>query len=183
VGLERGLAAVDLATGHERWLLKTGAPVRYPMVCDGVAYLACEKLIAADARTGEPKWSRTVFTSANPQVCLADGALFLGARYEDGITLIDARTGEVKNRIQAESGKYDRALRVYRGPTVTGGVLCCQAMNSWAPMGIDSNSKAILWQRPQGLSIPVHTVPHYAPVVVDGILYLPGGQSVMTAVQ
>jgi len=171
VGLERGLQAVDVRTGKEKWYFRTGAPVRFPMVADGIAYAACERLYALDGRTGRQRWSRKVFESPNPQVAMAGGVIYIGAPREQGIVLLDAKTGQIKDTIKLiVTKKYSRTLRVYRGPVLVGGVLYCQIMDAWQLCAIDLKRKDVLWTR----GGPVHRVLHYEPVVVDGVLYLAG---------
>ena len=72
-------------------------------------------------------------------------------------------------------------LHLYRPPAVAGGVLYCQSMHAWWLTAFDAEQGQLLFSHQQDL--PVHTVPHYAPVVVDGVLYLCHGRGGVSALE
>ena len=105
--------ALDLATGRERWRVKTGGRVRAtPSVHDGVAVVGSfdGRVYAIDVATGKTRWVyKTVGDSLDLKqqgydrraiqstAAIVDGLVFFGSR-DDGFYAIDFATGQPKWR-------------------------------------------------------------------------------------
>ncbi|AVH54633.1 MULTISPECIES: PQQ-binding-like beta-propeller repeat protein [Streptomyces] len=124
--LDKGLHAVDAATGEERWKFGTGGFLPSssdtdewgspPTVADGVVYSASVdgNLYAVDAETGNERWA---FDAGGPLVqspAVADGIVYVST-VTGTLYAVDATSG--KPRWDFDTGSEATA------PTVAGGVV------------------------------------------------------------
>jgi len=168
IGLRKGLVALDVTTGKEKWAFATGGSVCYPMVSDGVVYIAAEKIWAVEAATGKELWGRRIFPSKDPRLAMADGRIYISApRGRSGIHVLDARTGETVDEIRFDDhgkGKNRHNTAVMIGPAIADGVMYYLQYGSWTMVAVDLKTKNRLWEEPcMGLGS--------APFIIDGMLY------------
>ena len=75
------VAAVDLATGRERWVAQFNGTVRAPVVAGDVVYVSADgeqRLVALDRATGGELWSLPVDGQNDCCLAVARGAIFVG---------------------------------------------------------------------------------------------------------
>jgi outer membrane protein assembly factor BamB len=172
VPLERGVQAIDAATGQQAWYFSTGSPVRYLMVEGGVAYLPCEQLYAVDVATGKAKWTRKV--GVGPLVAAMDrGVICLGALNDPNVYVVDALTGDMKKTIPMGAGA-ERTM-AFRGPAMLGNVFYFQSTNTWKLCAVDIDKGEVLWTQAAAIGGYVD----YAPAVADGVVYSARGSGLV----
>ncbi len=90
-----GIHGLDLATGAERWVVRTGGVVRSTAaVADGVAYVGSNdgRLYAISVATGEKLWMYSLGGSVTPSPLVSNGLVIVGSRGTD-VVAIDVATG------------------------------------------------------------------------------------------
>jgi outer membrane protein assembly factor BamB len=74
-------AALDPATGEERWRIELGGPLRPPAVANGIVYVPSDgdrAVYALDAATGEQLWRFDVDGAIDGPIAVADGVAYVG---------------------------------------------------------------------------------------------------------
>jgi eukaryotic-like serine/threonine-protein kinase len=177
VGSDRGLWALDAATGVAHWhfevpeALPPRAIETSPAVIDGVVYAVSLHgvLYAVDAATGEERWrletieEETVASAAGQSSpAVVDGVLYLGTA--DGyLAAIDAATGSVTWRAPLNPG-----FAIEASPAVADGMVY---LSYGGMRAIDAVTGEARWEGRD--YVPVST-----PAVVDGIVYVGMGSHV-----
>jgi len=167
VGLRRGLIAFEVATGRELWQVKTGASVPFPVVSDGVLYVAGDELRALDAKAGELRWKQDYFDEQAVRIAVADDEIYFGGPRVHGIYVLEAETGELKgDPIRFDDhGNRGRGTAMMAGPAVADGVLYYLQYGNWPTVLVDLKTRTKLYEGSPGGGFGSE------PFLADGILY------------
>ena len=113
------LAALDGATGAQRWQVITGQVLQPLVVADGVVCgLASGQAYAFSSAAGHPLWHTSLAGLQNPPVpAMADGTVFF---VRDQVWALDARTGARAWTRGAAAGQRLRALETGSGTLYLG---------------------------------------------------------------
>lgn len=105
------LASLDRLTGEPRWV-RTQLEIVDLNVAWPVVRLPGEVLAGLHPQTGDPRWQRVFSPSPAGPTQFGQGAGRVVLATDDGITILDARTGEVERRVGIEPapGRWIRVM-------------------------------------------------------------------------
>jgi outer membrane protein assembly factor BamB len=161
------IAALDAATGSERWVLAVGAGVYGTPALAGelvVAGTDAGELVAIDIATGDQAWRRSL--DGGPVVAppLVADDLVLAATEGGRLVAVAPEDGAIQWSI-------DVGAAVIRGPAYANGVVYVGTQDGWL-IAIDVAGRAVRWRQQLGPGAAG------SPAVADGRVYVGWGGEV-----
>ncbi|WP_435143758.1 PQQ-binding-like beta-propeller repeat protein [Halobaculum sp. P14] len=171
------IAALDAATGTEQWRLPLDGDVESaPAVVDGTVYVSVatagvDNLLAIDAKTGGRRWGFSAQLRVPGAPAVVDGTVYFGD--EDGwLYALDAKTGEIEWQTTPAVGLGP----VASSPAVTEEMLYVTDKDEYI-LKFDRKTGKIRgsMELASGSGTTIQEGLSSSPVVVDGIIYVGGG--------
>jgi outer membrane protein assembly factor BamB len=178
---DKGLHAVDAATGLERWRFEPGDIVRStPAVDRGVVYFGSRDhdVYAVDATTGAVRWTSFYWSPwVESSARLADGVLYIGSSDYQQALAIDAETGR-------KVWTFDTDGSAWSTPAVTHRLVYIGAVGVPHLDNIKHNGGFFAIDRQTGKAVwrfPMREIPDAStygvassPAVANGLVYFGG---------
>lgn len=160
------LYALDAETGDEQWQLQTDHLLNSsPTVADGTVYVGGwdETVYAIDSVDGSEVWRVETESGVDSSPTVAEGTVYIGA--DESLMALDAETG-------AQEWTFGTDDQMRSSPTVAGDNVYFGAgvLSGGTIYAVNKNSGQYRWD------VPVEAA-YSSPTVVDGIIYVGGGQT------
>lgn len=167
------LYSLDAATGEKLWAYGTeGIVTSSPAFSEGVLYIGADGVYALDASTGDEVWKVQEGVDCDTTPAVAGGVLYVAC--EGRLHAFDAHTGA--EEWVFPGGVAEEDAKVYTSAAVESGIVYVGGRGSTgastvipdgAVFALEASTGELVWSSEFGLAI------EKAPVVADGILYVP----------